>query len=100
MKSPAGSGSSVFPASSLESKKTWDCLCFFADSDFYFQKITSFVHLPFPLEVKCEGFRTGFNVCYKVKEPQNRNMSVSDTDRFIYILILKKKEFLPCDTTF
>lgn len=37
-----------------------------------------FIHLPFSLEVKCEGFfqnRTGLNVCY-MSELQNRNILV------------------------
>lgn len=78
---------------------------FFSQTVILFSENRKFIHLPFSLEVKCEGLFFFQNrteqastsvTCQRAAEQKHIGV-VSSTDIYIFI---KRKTFSPCDTTF
>lgn len=93
----------VSAAGESNKSQPWD-VGFFSQTVILISENHKFIHLPFSLEVKCEGFRTeqaSMSVtCQRAAEQKHIGI-VSNTDIYIYLYIfIKKKSFLPCDTTF
>lgn len=74
------------------------CFVFFSQTVILISENHKFIHLPFSLEVKCEGFRTEQAstsvTCQRAAEQKHIGI-VSNTDIYIYLNIyMKKKIFL------